>query len=180
MNNSPRLVDVSALEQELDRLSELSGSDSEHYDGLLDLVERLRDVVAQGRVASPSDEGWAAVAFGGGADLDLYCSRLNVANIVVRGTWTAGQLVSAWNSVGDRMWLIQRGAAGELLKSVHTGPTAVEAELIAPGLPAEVEALTSGMLDELKGRVDEETRALIEAAMAAPPGRSPNGTNGAT
>lgn len=178
MNNTPRLVDISSLEPELDRLSELAGPDSAHFDGLLALVEELRDVAAQGRAATPSDEGWAAVAFGGSADLDLYCSRLNTVNVVVRGTWADGRLVSAWNAAGDRMWLIQFGANGELLKSVHTGPTAMEADLIAPGLPAEVEALTSGMLDELKGRVDEETRALIEAAMAAPPGGSPNGKNG--
>jgi hypothetical protein len=180
MNNTPRLVDVSSLERELDQLSDLNGSDSEHFDGLLDLVERLRDVCAQGRDAPPADEGWAAVAFGGGPDLDLYCSRLNTANVVVRATWTGGQLVSTWHAAGDRMWLIQMGPDGAFHKSVHTGPTAVEAELIAPGLPAEVEALTSGMLDDLKGRVDEETRALIEAAMLAPPGRSPNGKNGAT
>ena len=62
MNNTPRLVDVSSLERELDRLSDLNGSDSEHFDGLLDLVERLRDVCAQGRDAPPADEGWAAVA----------------------------------------------------------------------------------------------------------------------
>jgi hypothetical protein len=180
MNNPPRLVDVSSLAPELDRLSDLPGSDSEHFDGLLTLVERLRDVAAQGRVAPNSDEGWAAVAFGDGADLDLYCSRLNAVNVVVRSTWAAGELVSAWNAAGERMWLIQQGPGGELLKSVHSGPTAVEADLIAPGLPAEVEALTSGMLDELKGRVDEETRALIEAAMAAPPGAKPNGKNSPT
>ena len=141
MNNTPHLVDISSLVGELDQLNDLSGSDSEHFDALLDLVERLRVVSAQARAASPSDEGWAAVAFGGGDDLDLYCSRLNAANRVVRATW-------------------------------------VEGDLIAPGLPAEVEALTSGMLDDLKGRVNEETRALIEAAMLAPPGASPNGKNG--
>jgi hypothetical protein len=178
MNNTPRLVDVSSLEQELDRLSDLAGSDEAHFEALLALIERLRDVVALGRAAPPSDEGWAAVAFGGGPDLDLYCSRLNAANVVVRASWAAGQFVSAWNSAGDRMWLIQAGPAGELLKSIHTGPTATEADLVAPDLPAEVEALTSGMLDDLKGRVDAETRALIEAAIAAPPGRSPNGKNG--
>ncbi len=178
MNNTPHLVDISSLAGELDRLSDFNGSDSEHFDALLDLVERLRAVSGQGRAASPSDEGWTAVAFGGGADLDLYCSRLNAANMVVRATWTSGQLVSTWHSVGNRMWLIQTGPEGVYLKSVHTGPTAMEAELIAPGLPAEVEALTSGMLDDLKGRVNEETRALIEAAMLAPPGASPNGKNG--
>lgn len=178
MNNTPHLVDISSLAGELDQLNDFSGSDSEHFDTLLDLVERLRVVSAQARAASPSDEGWAAVAFGGGDDLDLYCSRLNAANRVVRATWAAGQLVSTWHSAGDRMWLIQIGPDGAFHKSVHTGPTAVEGDLIAPGLPAEVEALTSGMLDDLKGRVNEETRALIEAAMLAPPGASPNGKNG--
>lgn len=180
MNNTPRLVDISSLAGELDRLSGLDGPDFAHFDALLDLVERLRVVSVQGQTAAPADEVWAAVAFGGSDDLDLYCSRLNTANRVVRATWTAGQLVSTWHAVGDRMWLIQLGPDGALHKSVHTGPTAVEADLIAPGLPAEVEALTSGMLDELKGRVDLETRALIEAAMAAPPGARPNGRNGPT
>jgi hypothetical protein len=180
MNNTPHLVDISSLAVELDRLSDLDGLDSEHFDALLDLVERLRVVSVQGQIAAPADEAWAAVAFGGGDDLDLYCSRLNASNRVVRATWTAGQLVSSWHAVGDRMWLIQLGPDGALHKSVHTGPTAVEGDLIAPGLPAEVEALTSGMLDELKGRVNEETRALIDAAMAAQPGGTPNGKNGPT
>lgn len=178
MNNTPHLVDISSLADELDRLSDFTGSDWAHFDALLDLVERLRASASPGRAAAASDEGWAAVVFGGGDDLDLYCSRLNTSNLVVRATWSAGQLSSAWHAVGDRMWLIQTGPDGGLIKSVHTGPTAVEAELIAPGLPAEVEALTSGMLDELKGRVNAETRALIEAAMLAPPGASPNGKNG--